>query len=477
MAKKQSRSQSDKQPKLSSKRLTRIQKQAEDRQRLVMTASVAGVLIAVILLLGGLHELFVKPAQAMAEVDGQEISRSEFYQRVNYERFRLYENIIETKTQAEEMLSDPQSGRMFLQFFQQQLGQLQNAYAALGSQTLEQMIEERIIEKKATDREVTVSDEEVDEEIRREVALKEGAQIEVDVEATATAGAEATATALLFTPTPTLEPSPTPTDTIESTVPITPTATPAATNTPAPTPTPNILSDSLYDESYGEFLAQLEEHVGYTAEDHSAVVHSRLLRQKMQELIGSEADVSMTGPFVNAAHILVETEEEMDNVVERLNNGEDFAEVAIDVSTDTGSGANGGELGWFGAGQMVPVFEEAAFALTEPGQVSDPVQSQFGWHIIKLLEGPEERDLPENQIEQARNDAFNDYLSNAKEESDITRYWDLDDIPDDPFIEEIVEPLPTLAPVPTTVAPELPSETAPEIESAPEEESAPEAQE
>ena len=86
-----------------------------------------------------------------------------------------------------------------------------------------------------------------------------------------------------------------------------------------------------------------------------------------------------------ARHILVASEEEANAVTERLNAGEDFAAVAQEVSTDTGSGAQGGELGWFGPGMMVPEFEQAITGL-EIGQVSAPVESQFGWHIVELEE-------------------------------------------------------------------------------------------
>lgn len=89
---------------------------------------------------------------------------------------------------------------------------------------------------------------------------------------------------------------------------------------------------------------------------------------------------------VHARHILVETKEEADAIEAELKAGGDFATIAKEKSIDPGSGANGGDLGFFGKGMMVPEFETAAFALANPGDVSEPVQSQFGWHIIKLEE-------------------------------------------------------------------------------------------
>ncbi|WP_299787498.1 peptidylprolyl isomerase [uncultured Marivita sp.] len=86
----------------------------------------------------------------------------------------------------------------------------------------------------------------------------------------------------------------------------------------------------------------------------------------------------------NASHILVETEEEAAAIVEELKGGADFAEVAREKSTGP-SGPNGGQLGWFGPGMMVPEFEAAVETL-EVGAISDPVQTQFGWHVITLNE-------------------------------------------------------------------------------------------
>jgi len=90
------------------------------------------------------------------------------------------------------------------------------------------------------------------------------------------------------------------------------------------------------------------------------------------------------GTEYNAAHILVETEDAAAAIKAELDGGADFAGLARERSTDP-SGPNGGNLGWFGAGMMVPAFEEAVAGL-EPGAISDPVQTQFGWHVIQLIE-------------------------------------------------------------------------------------------
>jgi peptidyl-prolyl cis-trans isomerase C len=86
---------------------------------------------------------------------------------------------------------------------------------------------------------------------------------------------------------------------------------------------------------------------------------------------------------VHARHILLPTEEEAKAALARIKAGEDFAKVATELSKDPAG--EGGDLGWFTKDRMVPEFADAAFKL-QPGQVSDPVQSQFGWHIIKVEE-------------------------------------------------------------------------------------------
>lgn len=86
---------------------------------------------------------------------------------------------------------------------------------------------------------------------------------------------------------------------------------------------------------------------------------------------------------VRASHILVKTEEEVNDLVAKLKDGADFAELAQECSLCP-SGKQGGDLGFFGKGMMVKPFEDAAFALEEIGQVSDPVETQFGWHLIQL---------------------------------------------------------------------------------------------
>jgi parvulin-like peptidyl-prolyl isomerase len=97
-----------------------------------------------------------------------------------------------------------------------------------------------------------------------------------------------------------------------------------------------------------------------------------------------EEKVEIMAKKVRAKHILVKTEEEANAILYDLKNGKDFDEIAKEKSTCP-SGKKGGDLGWFGRGMMVKEFETAAFSL-DKDELSKPVKTQFGWHIIKVIE-------------------------------------------------------------------------------------------
>ncbi len=103
---------------------------------------------------------------------------------------------------------------------------------------------------------------------------------------------------------------------------------------------------------------------------------ARKIYDEQVKLIKPEEEVS-------ARHILVETEEKAKEIKEKINAGGDFVALAKEFSKDPGSKDDGGNLGYFGHGQMVPQFEEVVFKLAK-GEVSDPVKTQFGWHLIKI---------------------------------------------------------------------------------------------
>jgi peptidyl-prolyl cis-trans isomerase C len=126
----------------------------------------------------------------------------------------------------------------------------------------------------------------------------------------------------------------------------------------------------------------------------------------------------------NASHILVETEETALELIAQLEAGADFATLAKENSTGP-SGPRGGELGWFGKGQMVPAFEEAVIGL-EDGGVSAPVQTQFGWHVVKRNDSrnktaPDLEEVRADLENAIRSEAVDEAVNAAVDQANITR--------------------------------------------------------
>ena len=127
----------------------------------------------------------------------------------------------------------------------------------------------------------------------------------------------------------------------------------------------------------------------------------------------------------NAAHILVATQEEADALKAELAGGADFAELAKAKSTDTGSGANGGDLGWFGLGMMVKPFEEAVVG-AKIGEVTGPVQTDFGFHLIlvketRIAEKPTLDQLRDELAAQVENAAITAKIEELTKGATVTR--------------------------------------------------------
>ncbi len=151
----------------------------------------------------------------------------------------------------------------------------------------------------------------------------------------------------------------------------------------------------------------------YTLESLLEALTKEILAARMVEKIVSE--LPMTADQVRASHILVVERETADFVHQQVLSGADFGDLAETYSTDTSTRLAGGDLGWFPPGTLtMPEVEEVAFAL-EPGQVSQPVQSQLGYHIVKCVERGE-HPLSPQALQRLREEAVTDWL-NAQRES------------------------------------------------------------
>ena len=198
---------------------------------------------------------------------------------------------------------------------------------------------------------------------------------------------------------------------------------------------------AVYEENYGgaEGLAAAIETSGMAVEDLENEIETFL---KIEKLIGPDIEITEEAiqtyfdenkaslgqsAEVEASHILTETKEKADEVAKKLADGGDFAELAAEYSIDEATAKNGGKLGSFGEGEMAAEFEQAAFSM-EPGDVSDPVETEFGFHIIKVtgktaaaeatLENSKEK-IKEILFDEALNAEYAAWLAEKKESYEI----------------------------------------------------------
>ena len=442
----------------------RLRARDRERNRKLLLGSGVAIGLALIMVIAGLiSEFLIRPNSAVATVGDATIVTRDFGKRVLLEQNRM-QNQLQRLVQLEQQFGGQG-------FFTAQINQLQATLSSnftMGLDTLDLMIEEEIVRKEAAARGITVSAEEIEQALREEVAAGENAVTVPQATATAAARAEATATAQSWTPTPLPTPDPA----------ITATATPFPTLEP-PTPLP-ILTDEQYTSGLQELERNLRQIAGMSLDDYRKLIEVRLLGDKLREAVTAESVVT-TEEQVNARHILLRiippaatpapeeeaapapestpaAEEENADSAEtqagdeganentevgkdagrdeaatlalaqelrlRLLDGEDFAVLAAEYSDDTGSAINGGDLGWFGRGMMVAPFEEAAFSL-EPGEISEPVRSDFGYHISQVVAKDSARPKDESRLEQERAQAYQTWLAARTAETPIQRPSDL----------------------------------------------------
>lgn len=168
--------------------------------------------------------------------------------------------------------------------------------------------------------------------------------------------------------------------------------------------------------------------------------HSLMEKQLFDKVLeGREFKAEM----VSARHILVKDEETAKEVKAKLDAGEDWNALASEYSIDDSNKDKGGDLGWFSRGEMAQPFEEAAFAL-EPGQISDPVKSDFGYHII-ASDGKEVRDLEDDALSTAQDAVYKEWREGLNSKYDVETFdtWQ-NSIPMEPAFEPII--IPTVEP-------------------------------
>ena len=404
---------------ITKKHMARLER--ERRQvAIIRGVAIAGVVIVLGLLgYGYLNTNVLQLRQPVAEVNGVKIQTGEWQERVRFQRAQM------VNVYNQYAFYQQNFGFDYTQQMQQVAAQLQSP-ELLGQQVLDQMVDEILIRQEAQELGITVSREEVEAAIQANFDFFPDGTPTPTVTPTEASFPTLTSQQLTLypstaTPTEVLTSTPEPASTVDAAVSPTPTATTApATPTfvpEAPTATATPYTLEGFQTQYGEMLDSFGTY-DISEKTLRSVYEATLLRQKVLDEVTKETP--RTEEQVWARHILVETEAEAQEIYKRLQDGEDFAAVAAEVSKDTGSGANGGDLGWFGRGAMVPEFEKVAFNL-EVGEISEPVQSEFGYHIIQVL-GHQDVPLNASQYEQKRETDFSNWLVTKRGQSEITTY-------------------------------------------------------
>ena len=414
----------------SKKHVARLERERR-QSRLIMWIT-AGVVVTVIGLLtyGYLDLTYFEERRPVASVNNEDISTKEFQARVTLRRNQML-------NQYAQYYQFQQMGMDVSAQLQQMETELNNAVQT-GQDVMDGMIDEILIRQEAEKRGITVSEEEVQAFIQEQFDFFPNGTPTPTITVTPfsypTLSAEQLA---LITPTSEVTATPSPTATPDPSFTATPTRTPTATPTNGPSPTPSPTGTPYtqegFDQQFGDAITGMKD-LGLTEAEYHLLFKTELLRTKLYDQV--TADVPKVTEQIWARHILVSDEETALSVEERLKAGEDFGDIARELSEDTGSAPAGGDLNWFEPDQMVPEFAEACRTL-EIGEISDPVQTQYGFHIIQKL-GQADIPMTSSQWETARQQAFTEFLATLRDESDvvITEGWEAK-VPTTPNLQDL----------------------------------------
>jgi len=437
--------------------LSRAERERLWQRRALITIGVLVGISLVILAIALIYENLIRPREAVSVVEGHDITTADFEERVRFLRW-------ETGQQIRDLYALTGDINVINQY----ASQLTNPIS-IGSQVLDEMEEEILIEEEAQARGITIDEAAVDKRVDEYLAQSYGLTLPGAPTATPTPIPSVTPTPLV-SPTPTVEPSPT-------TPPAT--ATPSedeeaadeeatedeADATPEAEPTTSATATAtatLTAPDIQATIARAEETYFKAAQDGAdvdrevvrKVFYYDALRTALMDAMAAEAPTEELQ--VRVRHILIAfdpanvgsglpateeqraaAEEKANEVMAAIQNGEPFADLAREVSDDTGSAQNGGELDWQSPSGFVSAFADTV-TTAEIGEIVGPVETEYGYHIIQVL-GREVRALTDTQLNQRRSQLFSEWLTERKAAANIERSdnW-LDRIPDEPTINQLL---------------------------------------
>lgn len=418
------------------KHLAREQREAKQTRIIIIFTIVIGVAIVGLVGYGLVGQLIIRPRTAVAKVGDTIIRVNEFETQVKYERVQALNQAYQLYTYYQQF---GEYGSSFLQNAQSIVTELSQP-EVFSRNVLDGLIDNILIREEAQKRGITVSEEEIDKRLQTEFGFFPDGTLTPSATSTILSTPTYSPTQYaLVTATPTPTQTEVPTDTPDVTATLSeeevqatqtqaeafPSETPTKVIPPTLTLEPTItLTPTPYTtQEFGENLDTFEESYStydFTLEDLRKIVEVNLLAEKLKEDVTK--DMQPVEDEVWARHILVETEDEALEVLNLLNEGEDFAALAAEYSIDDSNSAEGGDLGWFNRDTMVAEFTDAAFNL-DVGEISGPVQTEYGYHIIQVL-GKRESQIPASTFTQEKQTYFTDWLSEIRNSRDDIEIYD-----------------------------------------------------
>jgi parvulin-like peptidyl-prolyl isomerase len=440
------------------RRVSRREREQQNTRMLVASLGVVAVLVIMSLAGGLIYENIVKPNTVLASAAGHEITREDYWK---YQTAQLYQQANQYETFASQVEGSQRT--QFLTFASQLRAQAGTVWGTtdVNDQALAQMVENQVYLQAAKDMDLDISDNAVEAYALQQFA-PEGAELVTPYPeptliptraawATQTAEADATQQAEMARELGTPVASPVAGGT--------PGATPVGIATPAGSATPEIDYEEAVNEASADFAAFQDEALDAAHMSKSDYLNLVVKPQLARELVTSaiSAQVPQSAPQVKARHILVSTEDLARELYDRATGGADFKQLARSNSIDQATAPTGGELGWFTKDQMVGPFADAAFSL-QPGEISQPVQTEFGWHIIQVEDVAEDRPLTDTQYQQEQDRAVQHKLDEVRASMSISSDYDVAPTPT-PSPEGFFPPADAPTPVPATPIPATPGAT------------------
>lgn len=395
----------------SPRRFTSRRQRETAYQRLFYIGLIAAAALVIIILgVGAFWEYQVKPNQVLATVNGHQIKRSDYwrYQIITLDnQARMYEDYALQVT--------GQQQTQFLMYAAQFDEMRKDVWGSsdVSEATIREMVEDRLYVQGAEEMGIDLSRPTLEAYALN--AFTRGGELVVTPVPSPTMiptrAAWATETQVALDRQEALAMG-TPEDQISL---ATPGATPIGTSAATPDPqavrsSAEIEFEAFQDDILSDARMSLDQY-------YDMVVKPEYAREQVNSTL--ENDVPQVADQVKVQHILVATEDLANETYARVTGGADFSEVAKTTSTDSISAPTGGQLGWITDQQLPDAFSQAAFS-TEPGQVAEPVHTEYGWHIIRVEDRQDDRPMTETQYSLAKTEAVESWLDEQKEQADIS---------------------------------------------------------